>query len=62
MFEIFLVALQILFIALKLIGKINWSWFLVLIPLIIYLVFYLFLFTLMGGFLIGLGISLSSIM
>ena len=62
MFEIFLVALQILFIALKLIGKINWSWFLVLIPLIIYLVFYLFLFTLLGGFLIGLGISLSSIM
>ncbi|AWI34862.1 hypothetical protein [Helicobacter apodemus] len=62
MFEIFLVALQILFIALKLTGKINWSWFLVLIPLIIYLVFYLFLFTLMGGFLIGLGISLSSIM
>ncbi|WP_104721438.1 hypothetical protein [Helicobacter mesocricetorum] len=62
MFEFFLAALQILFIALKLTEKIDWSWFLVLMPFILYGVFYLFLFTLIGGFLVGLGVSLSSIM
>ena len=34
----FLEALQILFIALKLLGKINWSWWCVCLPIIVELV------------------------
>ncbi|EEO25438.1 hypothetical protein [Helicobacter winghamensis] len=58
MFDLFLVLLQVLFIGLKLANKIQWSWWLVLLPMIIYIFLYLFLFVLVGGFLFGLGISL----
>ncbi|RDU62784.1 MULTISPECIES: hypothetical protein [Helicobacter] len=56
----FLMLLQLLFIGLKLADKIQWSWWLVLLPTFIYLFLYLFLFTLiMSGLFIGLGLSLS---
>lgn len=61
MFGWFLMLLQLLFIGLKLADKIQWSWWFVLMPTFIYLFFYLFLFTLVGGFLIGLGLSLSAL-
>lgn len=37
--ELFIIALTILFIALKLIGKIDWKWPNVLSPLILYVIF-----------------------
>lgn len=61
MIDFFFVGLQLLFIGLKLAGKIEWSWWLVLLPVILYLFFYLFLMVLIGGFLIGLGAALSTI-
>ncbi|EES89399.1 hypothetical protein [Helicobacter canadensis] len=61
MIDFFFVGLQLLFIGLKLAGKIEWSWWLVLLPAILYLFFYLFLMVLIGGFLIGLGAALSTI-
>ncbi|MBX7490730.1 hypothetical protein [Helicobacter turcicus] len=60
MLDLFLVLLQVLFIGLKLAGKIQWSWWLVLLPMIIYIFLYIFLFFLVGGFLFGLGISLTA--
>ncbi|TLD81395.1 hypothetical protein LS70_007740 [Helicobacter sp. MIT 11-5569] len=60
MLDLFLVLLQVLFIGLKLAGKIQWSWWLVLLPAIIYVFLYFFLFFLVGGFLFGLGISLAA--
>lgn len=61
MIDFFFVGLQLLFIGLKLAGKIEWSWWLVLLPAILYLFFYFFLMVLIGGFLIGLGAALSAI-
>ncbi|EEQ63953.1 hypothetical protein [Helicobacter pullorum] len=61
MTELFFVGLQLLLIALKLTNKIQWSWWLVLLPAFLYLFFYLFLFVLVGGFLIGIGVGLSTI-
>ena len=61
MTELFFVGLQFLLIALKLTNKIQWSWWLVLLPAFLYLFFYLFLFVLVGGFLIGIGVDLSTI-
>ena len=56
----FLMLLQLLFIGLKLADKIQWSWWLVLLPTFAYLFLCLFLFTLiMSGLFIGLGLSLS---
>lgn len=42
----FLEALTILFIVLKLCDVISWSWFIVLLPLIIAIIFYIFIFIL----------------
>ncbi len=39
--------LTVAFIVLKLVGVIGWSWFLVLLPLILYVTFALFLFVLL---------------
>ena len=39
--------LTVAFIVLKLVGVIGWSWFLVLLPLILYVTFALFLFALL---------------
>ena len=61
MTELFFVGLQLLLIALKLTNKIQWSWWLVLLPAFLYLFFYLFLSVLVGGFLIGIGVGLSTI-
>lgn len=61
MTELFFVGLQLLLITLKLTNKIQWSWWLVLLPAFLYLFFYLFLFVLVGGFLIGIGVGLSTI-
>ncbi|MDD6055329.1 MAG: hypothetical protein SOW25_02935 [Helicobacter sp.] len=61
MFDLFVVLLQILFIGLKLAGKIQWSWWLVLLPIILYVFVLLFIFTLIGGFIFGLGLSLMKI-
>lgn len=50
----FLFSLQILFIGLKLAGKIDWSWWLVFLPLIIYFLFIFAVFSLIGGFFLWL--------
>lgn len=42
-------ALTIVFIVLKLIGTIDWSWWLVLLPTIVSLSFYMFWVVLVGG-------------
>lgn len=60
MLDLFLVLLQVLFIGLKLSNKIQWSWWLVLLPMIVYVFLYVFLFLLVGGFLFGLGVSLAT--
>nr|WP_317381097.1 hypothetical protein [uncultured Helicobacter sp.] len=61
MLDLFLVLLQVLFISLKLANKIQWSWWLVLLPMIVYVFLYVFLYVLVGGFLFGLGISLTAL-
>jgi ATP/ADP translocase len=42
--------LTVAFIVLKLVGVIGWSWFLVLLPLILYIALQLFLFVLLVAF------------
>ena len=42
--------LTVAFIVLKLVGVIGWSWFLVLLPMIIYIALQLFLFVLLVAF------------
>lgn len=55
MIETFIVLLQVLFIGLKLVGKINWSWWLVLFPMILYFILYFFILVLVGSFFIGIA-------
>ena len=58
MIETFIILLQVLFIGLKLTNKINWSWWLVLLPLILYCILYFFVLVLIGGFFIGMVTAL----
>ena len=57
-FGVFLMLLQLLFIGLKLTDNINWSWWLVLTPAFVYILFYVFIFTIIGSILVGIVVSM----